>query len=92
MRPSGTHRVPSLPPVFFRFHPSRLSIREAVELFTRTPATRPRYSRLWGSVAAGRSSRSASKSLLPVASIFSLELGRFFGARDRPGRGDVALD
>src|SRR3712207_1867512 len=85
--PSRSQELVSLArthPSFFRVQPIRLSIRLTVESLTPTPATRLRNSRLWGSVAAGRSWRSASKSLLAVSSSLGLEPGRFFGARDRP--------
>ena len=50
------------------------------------PAIRPRYSRRSERVAEGRSSISASKSLLAFSSILGLEPGRFFGASVRGER------
>jgi hypothetical protein len=60
----------------------RLSILLTVESLTSTPRTRRKNSRLWGSVAAGRSFRSASNNVLALSSSFGLEPRRFFGARD----------
>ena len=64
----------------------RPSILETVESLSETPHTRRKNSRLWGRVASGRSSRSASKSFLAPSSSLGLEPGRFFGARDLPSR------
>ena len=69
---------------FFLLHPIRLSIRLTVDSLTLTPATFRRYSRLWGSVAPGRSSMSDSRSFLALSSIFGWEPGRFFGVSERP--------
>jgi hypothetical protein len=58
-----------------------MSIRETVEWLTETPQLRRRNSRLWGKVAARRSSRSAFKKLLLApSSILGLEPERFFAA------------
>jgi hypothetical protein len=59
---------------------------ETVESLASTPHTRHKNSRLWGKVAAGRSWRSASNSLLTPSSSLGLEPGRFFGASDLPWR------
>jgi hypothetical protein len=64
----------------------RPSILLSVESLTSTPHTVRKYSRLCGSVAAGRSSRSLSNNLLAPSSSFGLEPGRFFGTRDHPSR------
>src|SRR5215207_10510093 len=71
---------------FFRLHPKRLSILLTVESLTLTPATRSRNSRLSGKIAAGRSSRSTSRSFLAGSSSFGFEPGRLFGASERPSR------
>ena len=64
----------------------RLSILLTVESLTETPHIRRKNSRLWDSVAAGRSLRSASNNVLALSSSFGLEPGRFLGARDLPSR------
>jgi hypothetical protein len=64
----------------------RLRTLETVESLTSTPLTRRKNSRLSGKVAAGRSSRSASSSLLAPSSSLGLDPGRFLGANDLPSR------
>ena len=68
----------------------RLSVLLTVDSLTRTPVTRPRYSPLSSSVAAGRASRSAFKSSLASSLIFDGEPGLFFGARGPPSRASLA--
>ena len=72
----------------------RLSILLTVDSLTRTPVTRPRYSPLSSSVAAGRVSRSAFKSSIASSLIFDGEPGLFFGARGPAlaGQPGVALN
>src|SRR5215203_3731931 len=71
---------------FFRVHPMRFRTLDTVESLTSTPPIRRKNARLCGKVAAGRSRRSASKSLLAPSSSLGLEPGRFFGASDLPWR------
>src|SRR5215212_4797576 len=59
-------------------------------LASTSPATRLKNSRRSERVAEGRSSRSASSSLLAFSSILGLEPGRFFGARERPSSASLA--
>jgi hypothetical protein len=59
----------------------RLRTLETVESLTSTPRTRRKNSRLCGKVAAGRSWRSASRSLLALSSSLGLEPGRFLGTK-----------
>src|SRR5215213_10030368 len=75
---------------FFRLHPRRLSIRLRVDSLTHSPLILPRYSRRSARVAEGRSSTSASKSLLAASSILGLEPGRFLGARGSPRSASLA--
>jgi hypothetical protein len=63
-----------------------LSILLTVESLTSTTAARLRNSRLSGSVAAGRSRRSASNSFLAAPFRLGFDPGRFFGAREDPSR------
>src|SRR5215207_2369839 len=58
--------------------------RHTVERLTSTDATARRYSHLCRRVRKGRSSRSASSSLLARSSSLGLELGSFLGASERP--------
>jgi hypothetical protein len=67
----------------------RLKSRETVDLLTRNLATLRRYSRLCARVA-GRSSRSASKSLLAHSSAFGRLPGFLFGRNDPPSRAVLA--
>ncbi len=71
-------------------NPIRLSSRETVESLTSTSHTFSRNSRLSASVAAGRSSRSASKSLRAFSLVFGFEPGLFFGASRRPSSAILA--
>src|SRR5215210_4630021 len=57
-----------------------------VESLTETKATFRKNSRLWERAAAGRSSRSASRSLFASWLSFGLEPGRFLGASGSPSR------
>lgn len=71
-RPSYYH-----PLIFFRLHPRRFSNRQIVDWLTFTPRTFFKNLHLSGSVAAGRSLRSACNSRLPCSSIFERLPGAF---------------
>src|SRR5215208_6096559 len=74
---------------FFRPKPIFLRALERVDSLTETPATLRRYSRLSASLAKGRSSTSASRSLLAFSSSRGFLPGAFPGESERPSR--VAL-
>jgi len=63
---------------------------QTVESLTSTPDTGRRNSRLWRSVAVGRSSMSRSKSLTAPSFSFGFEPGCRFGASVLPSWGALA--
>src|SRR5688500_4870689 len=75
---------------FFRPKPICLNALERVDSLTLTPATRSKYSCLSESLANGRSSTSASRSLLAFSSSLGLLPGAFPGESERPSRTALA--
>jgi hypothetical protein len=75
---------------FFRPKPIFLRALERVDSLTETPATFSRYSRLSASLAKGRASTSASKSLLAFSSSRGFLPGAFPGESERPSRAALA--
>src|SRR5829696_7311137 len=71
---------------FFLVNPIRLRARQRLDLLTLNPASVPRYSHLWWSLAKGRSLRSASTSLLARSSTFGRLPGALPGESELPWR------